>query len=464
MQQYQKNLKYEILTPHGWEDFDGIVKNLVAPRDTVIITTESLKSIHCTLDHKIMTSMEELVEAGALKITDMILTKDGLEKIVDIQKSKLNEIYDIFNSTSHRFYANMIGLHQCDEFAFVAQNKASEFWSAVFPTLSTGGSCIITSTPNSDEDEFAKIYNGALDIYDEFGNELPDGLGSNGFKGLKYTWRDLPGRDDKWAAGMRVKLGDKTFEREFECNFVGLDETLVDSRKLMTLKTRKEVFKIGNEIRWFREPVPNAIHGVSLDPSSGHSEVGDYAAIQIIDFSNMEQIGEWRSRTTPADGQVEALLNILYYLYQSQANNPRQLSEPEIYWTFENNSVGEGVQAIIKDTDESNFPGQLISEFGKKKKGLFTSTRTKMSASLMMKRLIETDRLKLYSEPLISELKNFVVTSNTPRAKTGNDDLVSALLLCLRLAERIRNFEEEIESNFDHSVDIDNIDLFPVIL
>ena len=39
-----------------------------------------------------------------------------------------------------------------DEFAFVPQRIASEFWTALSPTLATGGKCIITSTPNSDED------------------------------------------------------------------------------------------------------------------------------------------------------------------------------------------------------------------------------------------------------------------------------------------------------------------------
>ena len=41
-----------------------------------------------------------------------------------------------------------ITLLYLDEFAFVRPNIASEFWTSITPTLSTGGKAIITSTPN----------------------------------------------------------------------------------------------------------------------------------------------------------------------------------------------------------------------------------------------------------------------------------------------------------------------------
>ena len=47
-----------------------------------------------------------------------------------------------------------ISLLYCDEFAFVRPSIAQEFWTSITPTLATGGKCIITSTPNSDEDQF----------------------------------------------------------------------------------------------------------------------------------------------------------------------------------------------------------------------------------------------------------------------------------------------------------------------
>ena len=40
-----------------------------------------------------------------------------------------------------------ISLLMCDEFAFVKKNIQELFWGSILPTLSTGGACIICSTP-----------------------------------------------------------------------------------------------------------------------------------------------------------------------------------------------------------------------------------------------------------------------------------------------------------------------------
>src|SRR5574344_1249103 len=63
----------------------------------------------------------------------------------------------------------------------------------------TGGKCIITSTPNNDDDQFAKIWFSAINTADEEGNDIPDGIGRNGFKGVKVTWDNHPDRDEDWA-------------------------------------------------------------------------------------------------------------------------------------------------------------------------------------------------------------------------------------------------------------------------
>ena len=108
-----------------------------------------------------------------------------------------------------------ISLLYCDEFAFVRETIASEFWTSITPTLSTGGKCIITSTPNSDEDQFAQIWRAANDCFDEYGNTTP--LGKNGFKAFSSKWQETPGRDEAWAKQMRAQLGEERFRREMEC-------------------------------------------------------------------------------------------------------------------------------------------------------------------------------------------------------------------------------------------------------
>jgi hypothetical protein len=87
-----------------------------------------------------------------------------------------------------------ISLLYCDEFAFVQPNIAEEFWTSISPTLATGGRAIITSTPNSDEDTFARIWKQAEDKLDDYGFEKQ--VGRNGFRAFKAHWSEHPGRDE----------------------------------------------------------------------------------------------------------------------------------------------------------------------------------------------------------------------------------------------------------------------------
>jgi hypothetical protein len=108
-----------------------------------------------------------------------------------------------------------ISLLYADEFAFVRPTIAKEFWTSISPTLATGGKAIITSTPNSDEDQFAYLWKGANKCEDEYGN--PTDMGINGFKAFRAKWQEHPDRDDKWAAQQRAALGEERFRREMEC-------------------------------------------------------------------------------------------------------------------------------------------------------------------------------------------------------------------------------------------------------
>ena len=108
-----------------------------------------------------------------------------------------------------------ISLLYADEFAFVRPTIAREFWTSISPTLATGGKAIITSTPNSDEDQFAFLWKGANKCVDEFGNSTE--LGVNGFKAYRAYWNEHPERDETWAAEQRAQLGEERFRREMEC-------------------------------------------------------------------------------------------------------------------------------------------------------------------------------------------------------------------------------------------------------
>jgi hypothetical protein len=138
-----------------------------------------------------------------------------------------------------------ITLLYLDEFAFVRPSIAKEFWTAITPTLSTGGKAIITSTPNSDEDQFAFIWKSANKTEDEFGNTTE--IGINGFRAYRAYWNEQPGRDEKWAAEMKAQLGEDRFNREIGCFDGSTKMTLRDASGNVITATMAELEKMLND-------------------------------------------------------------------------------------------------------------------------------------------------------------------------------------------------------------------------
>ena len=337
-----------------------------------------------------------------------------------------------------------ISLLYCDEFAFVQPNIATEFWTSISPTLATGGRAIITSTPNSDEDTFATIWKESQDRFDEFGDERTDGLGRNGFHGFRSEWSDHPDRDDEWRRQEIGRIGEERFRREYGCEFLVFDETLINSIKLSELVGRDPLERMG-QVRWYKKPTPGNVYLTALDPCLGTG--GDYAGIQVFELPSFIQVAEWQHNITPVQGQVKIFRDILKYIQEEigedNANN--------IYWSCENNTVGEAALIVIADLGEETFPGLFVSEPVRKghvrkfRKGFNTTFGSKISACSRLKFLIEEDKMKLNSKVLISELKTFIASGTSFKAKTGqHDDLVSALLLVIRMSVILADWDPRV--------------------
>ena len=335
-----------------------------------------------------------------------------------------------------------ISLLYCDEFAFVQPNIATEFWTSISPTLATGGRAIITSTPNSDEDEFATIWKEANKKFDEFGNETK--LGINGFFSYTARWNEHPDRDDAWASIEKGRIGEERFRREYGCEFLIYDETLINSIKLSELEGKEPVSRMG-QTRIYKKPKTGNIYVVSLDPSLGTG--GNYSAIEVIELPSFEQVAEWHHNETPIQGQVRILRDILKWIEDSVGSD----SAGDIYWSIENNNIGEAGLVVIKDIGEDQFPGLFISEPMRKghirkfRKGFNTTHGSKIAACARLKHLIESDTLKMNSKPLIVELKAFIAQGVSFKAKSGEyDDLVSALLLTVRMSQVLADWDPRV--------------------
>jgi len=341
-----------------------------------------------------------------------------------------------------------ISLLYADEFAFVRSTIGREFWTSISPTLATGGKCIITSTPNSDEDQFATLWKGANKCIDEFGNTTE--IGVNGFKAFRSYWNEHPDRDEKWATEQRAQLGDERFRREMDCEFVIWDETLINPSHLIEMAGLEPTERQG-QVRWYKKPDPQHTYVVALDPSLGTG--GDPAAIQIFELPTFKQIGEWQHNRTPVQQQVGILTEIIRYLNETVNQN-------NIYYSVENNTLGEAALISISEIGEENIKGIFLSEpkragSGRRyRKGFNTTNSTKISACAKLKNLIESKRMTIVSKPLISELKTFVAHGPSYAAKPGEtDDLVMALILVIRIAMMLQSFDSQIDYTMKDSLE-----------
>ena len=340
-----------------------------------------------------------------------------------------------------------LSLVYLDEFAFVEPGIAKEFWTSLSPTLSTGGKCIITSTPNTDEDQFAEIWWGANKLVDDSGNETT--VGRNGFRPYIATWEAHPDRDQTWADSEMASLGEDRFLREHKCQFITFEETLINPIKLSMLESIQPIKKTG-QVRWYAPIRADMTYIVALDPSMGTG--GDNSAIQVIEVPTLIQVAEWSHNKSPVEEQVRTLNKMLHEI-KDQGN-------PEIYWSVESNTLGEAALVVIRDTGEENFPGTMLHDpknrlQGKtgRRAGFVTTNKSKLEACAKLKFLIESNRMKLNSKGILSELKVFVSRGNTFEARIGQtDDLIMALLLAVRMLDYISTWDDRSQAAINTSV------------
>jgi hypothetical protein len=136
-----------------------------------------------------------------------------------------------------------------------------------------------------------------------------------------------------------------------------------------------------------------------------------------------------------------------------------------LYYSIENNSIGEAPLVSLSEYGESNIPGTFISEAGKKRKGFNTSNKSKLAACAKFKTLLESKKLTIHSRSLISELKAFVANAGSYAAKIGDtDDLVMSTLLTVRMVQELGSYHFDLDNYVrDHDEFIAPLPFFAVL-
>lgn len=419
MTEFVLNLdEYEILTPTGWSDFLGV---RCSENECLQISFSDDTEIVCTKEHKFLVG-SSWVSAKDLCINDILSGK----KIINVAQSPKQSVYDPVEVEQGNCYiSNDVISHNClvlDEFAFVQSNLAEEFFTSVYPTLSSGkdSKLIIVSTPNG-MNHFYKMWQEAVD-------------GVNGFDYVSADWRAVPWRDEKWADEQRRVLGEQKFSQEMETAFIGASNTLIAGSKLKSIPISQPVFS--NSITSvYNKAQPGRRYCMTVDTSRGTG--GDYSAFVVFDVTELPYRVVFRYRNNSVSSMVYP--SMIYKIALEYNSCPILV---------ESNDVGESVAAALYfdlEYEETIFSraGEICGWSGgnTSQPGLRTTTKTKRIGCDILKQLVEADKLVVNDYDILNELSNFVVKGKSYEADVGHDDLVMCLVMFAYLTTTVK-FEE----------------------
>ena len=314
-----------------------------------------------------------------------------------------------------------------DEFAFVPQNISEEFFSSVYPTISSGKTTkvFIVSTPNG-MNMFYKLWTDAEEKQNDY---FP----------ISVHWSQVPDRDQEWKDKTIRNTSERQFQQEFECSFLGSSNTLISTEKLMSMPFKKPVF-INDGLDVYQEPISNHTYVMICDVARG---VGlDYSAFSVFDVTNQpyRQVAKYRKN------DISPMLypNIIYTTAQKYN---------EAFVLVEVNDIGQQVTDILyHDLEYENMMmvtmhgrnGQQIGGgFAKNvSMGIRTTKQVKRIGCATLKDLIERDNLLIDDFDTISEMTTFIGKSTSWEADDGaHDDLVMTCVLFSWLVQQ-RYFRE----------------------
>lgn len=235
------------------------------------------------------------------------------------------------------------------------------------------------------------------------------------------------------------------------CEFIIFDETLINPLHLVEMAGADPIERQG-QVRWYKRPERDKTYVVAVDPSLGTG--GDPAAIQVFEMPGLKQIAEWCDNKTIVQRQIVIMQEICQHLAAVTGST-------NVYYSVENNTLGEAALVVIASMGEENIPGTFLSEprhaggaGARYRKGFNTTNKSKLSACAKFKGLLETGRLTVASKALISELKTFVAHGTSFAAKMGeHDDLVMAALLAIRMIQMLQQFDANLDGELKDTLD-----------
>ena len=303
-----------------------------------------------------------------------------------------------------------------DEFAFVQNHLADDFFASVYPTISSGKSTkvIIVSTPHG-MNHFYRMWHDAE-------------RGQNEYVATEVHWSEVPGRDRKWKEQTIKNTSKQQFAIEFECEFLGSVDTLINAAKLKALVYEQPVEQNG-KLSVYERPYSKRDYIITVDVARGVGK--DYSAFIVADITEFP----YKVVATYRDNEIKPMLFPSVIADIGKAYN-------NAYILCEVNDIGDQVASILfYDLEYENLlmvamrgrAGQIVgSGFSgvKTQLGVKMSQVTKKIGCSNLKTLIEDDKLVFNDYNIISELTTFIQKRQSFEAEEGcNDDLAMCLVI-----------------------------------
>jgi len=303
-----------------------------------------------------------------------------------------------------------------DEFAYVPSNVAEQFFSSVYPTISSGKSTkvMIVSTPHG-MNMFYKLWTDAEEK-------------RNSYVPIEVHWSEVPGRDEKWRKETIANTSEQQFQTEFECEFLGSIDTLISPHKLRTL-AYKTPLQSNAGLDVYEQPQKGHTYFMVADVSRGTKN--DYSAYVVFDVTQVP----YRVVAKYRDNEVKPLLFPQKIYHVARAYN-------QSFVLVEVNDIGEQVaNALQFDMEYDNLvmasmrgrAGQIMGggfSGGKAQLGVRTTKAVKKIGCSNLKQLLESDKIIVEDFDCINELSTFIVKGSSFEADDGcNDDLVACMFI-----------------------------------
>ena len=359
-----------------------------------------------------------------------------------------------------------------DEFAFVPNHVAEQFFASVYPTITSGKSTkvIIISTPNG-MNHFYKMWEDAR-------------RGKNDYTTNEVHWSQVPGRDEEWKKREIANLGsEEAFNQQYGCQFLSASSLLLSSEELTRLEKDEKEF-IFHEIdplddlcldysalTWDPEfdieeiENPDTFFTFAIDLAEGvgrdHTVINMFKVEamddkdidrlnspgSLIDLFRLTQVGVFRSNLH----NLEDFSKILYTLCV------KFFDQENLRLIIEYNTYGsELIKNLVTLYPNSNdFDEETIVRYHHrvgartKSPGIRINKDNKVLYCEKLKNLISNGQLILKDKRTISEARMFSRNSNgTYSAQSGNDDIMMTCVTTSSFFDTL-DFSEIIEEYFD---------------